>query len=289
MATKKNKNNRRLILVLLPVIIVLLTVLLTLIQRTGPAEKPVEAAVIEPEAEHESAAAKIIEPAEDKGTIYFVIDDVGYNIDQLEPFLALDCSLTFAILPFLPYSNAAARQIEQKEKEYIIHMPMEPVNGEDPGPGALYTSMEADEIQASAMEILVSLPGAEGVNNHMGSKFTSDTTSMDAFLQVLKQEGKFYLDSYTTAESVVRESSERNNMIYNKRDVFVDNTPRAEDMEKAIREGFVLAEKQGEAVLIGHVWSENLPGVIEKLYREGIEKGYRFAHLSELYGQEGSS
>lgn len=299
MATKKNKQNRKLLLVFLPVIVVLLIVLLTFIQRVDRPAEPETAVVIEPETgtgtgpepetEHKTIVEKIIEPETMKGKIYLVIDDVGYNIDQLESFLELECPLTFAILPFLPYSDDAAQRIEKNKKEYIIHMPMEPINGEDPGPGALFTTMETDELRDSASAIISSLSGAQGVNNHMGSRFTSDKKSMNTVLQVLKEEGKFYLDSYTTAESVVEEMCNQNNMVYHKRDVFVDNNQEAENMEKAMRDGFVLAEKRGEAVLIGHVWSDNLPAVIEELYREGIKNGYQFAHLSELYKKDGSS
>ena len=292
MAARGNKKTKNMILVLLPVIIVLLIVMLTLIKRIERNPEPVETGsvepktIIEPEKIKKTESEKVKVIPKIRGSIYLVIDDVGYNSNQLEPFLQLECPLTFAILPFLPYSDEDAHKIELNKKEYIIHMPMEPLNGEDPGPGALYTTMLPEEIRKSTKDILNSLPGAKGVNNHMGSRFTSDRKAMDIVLKALKQEGKFYLDSYTTARSIVAEMSAQNDMIYQKRDIFIDNTPESDDMKKAIRNGFTLAEGKKFAVLIGHVWSDNLPSVIKEMYREGREKGFEFRYLSELYTQE---
>jgi len=130
-----------------------------------------------------------------KGHLIFVIDDVGYNLKQLQPFLDLPFKITFAILPGLAYTEEAAAMIHNAGKEYILHQPMDAVNGSDTGPGVIHKGM-------SVTENLVPLPLAAGINNHMGSAGTADKDLMVSLFTVLKGKGMFFLDSRTTSNSV---------------------------------------------------------------------------------------
>src|SRR5690606_41144538 len=47
------------------------------------------------------------------------------------------------------------------------------------------------------------LPHVSGVNNHMGSKATADPRVVSDVLRAVKEAGLFFLDSRTTADSVV--------------------------------------------------------------------------------------
>ena len=45
--------------------------------------------------------------------------------------------------------------------------------------------------------------------------------------------------------------------------------------------GLSIANKNGAAIMIGHVWSaEILPGILAELYPLAIEKGYKFTTVS---------
>jgi polysaccharide deacetylase 2 family uncharacterized protein YibQ len=283
-ARQTRNVNRINILIFVSLIIGLLIVLLVLIPRSERVESVEETSGVakQPVIEEETAAVR----PEVKGKLYFIIDDVGYNLVQLEPFLSLDIPLTFAILPFLPFSADAAEKIEEYGHEYLIHAPMEPMNGEDPGPGALYTEMSRQEIEESTKAMLQDLSGAEGINNHMGSRFTSDPQSMDTLLKTLKNAGKFYLDSYTSAESVAGELCRENGMNYFRRDIFIDNSQDPESMRSAIQQGIGVAETQGHAILIGHVWSEGLPEVLSEMYQKARNQGFQFDTVSSLYKEE---
>ena len=82
---------------------------------------------------------------------------------------------------------------------------MEPVEYPDvnPGPGTLLSSMSPDELISQLEDDLNALPGITGVNNHMGSKLTAESTQMYQIFSILKQRGLFFIDSRTTRSILV--------------------------------------------------------------------------------------
>lgn len=215
-----------------------------------------------------------------RGTLYFVIDDVGYNIQQLEPFLKFPAPLTISVLPGLAYTVEAADLARRAGKEVILHLPMEPLNGEDPGPGAIYANMGENEIDRVLNEHMRELPFVKGVNNHMGSLVTADRRVMFAVLSFLKREKLYFLDSLTTSRSVAGEIAGELQLPFIERSVFLDNQREKQAIKEAIEQGLTIAEKKGFAVMIGHVWSNELAELLMELYPGFIEEGYSLEQLS---------
>lgn len=211
-----------------------------------------------------------------------VIDDAGYNLQGLRPFLELDLPLTIAVLPKLAYSEGSARLSGESAKEVILHLPLEAIGGGDPGPGTIRTSDDDETVMRLVRENLASVPGASGVNNHMGSAATQDERVMGLVLDVLREEGLYFLDSKTTAASVAGRIAGALGLPFAERHVFLDNERDAQSMRRAIREGAELARKNGYAVLIGHVWSDLLPGVLAEEAALLREEGFDFAPLSDI-------
>ncbi len=117
---------------------------------------------------------------EEKGRLAVVIDDAGYDLDELQPFLELPMPLAVAVLPNLPHSREAARRVLAAGKELLLHLPMEPEGRENPGPGALLTADSPEETRRLLDAALATVPGAVGMNNHMGSRATADEVLMTA-------------------------------------------------------------------------------------------------------------
>lgn len=68
---------------------------------------------------------------------------------------------------------------------------------------------------------------------------------------------------------------------YYERNVFLDNKKVREDIIAEIMKGLSIANKNGTAIMIGHVWSaEILPGILREFYPELRDKGYRFSTVS---------
>ena len=74
--------------------------------------------------------------------------------------------------------------------ELMIHVPMEPKNSRlDPGPDVLRTDMNVHTLKAKLDDILGRFPGYVGINNHMGSRFTTDSHAITVVITELKRHG----------------------------------------------------------------------------------------------------
>jgi len=173
-------------------------------------------------------------PPENRGTVVFVIDDAGNNLWELEPFLRFPGPLTIAVLPGLPHSAQAARLIRAAGKEVFLHQPMEALGGQPPGPGAIYSGMSAAEIKSILSRNLAEIGPVAGMNNHQGSKITMDSEAMETILGFCAERGIYFLDSRTTAETVVPATAGRLGVTIGERDVFIDNEQNKASMVRYI-------------------------------------------------------
>jgi polysaccharide deacetylase 2 family uncharacterized protein YibQ len=215
-----------------------------------------------------------------RGRLALIIDDAGYDLSELQPFLELSLPLAVAVLPNLPQSAEAARRVRAAGKELLLHLPMEPEGGENPGPGALLTGMSAAELENRLDAALASVPGAVGVNNHMGSKATADQALMDVVLGLLERRGLFFIDSRTTSLTVAAEEAKRLGVPYLARKVFLDAVDGG--IEGSLEAAVEAAGQDGAAVAIGHVQTKGLAAILRRA-SEGMEaSGVRPASLSAL-------
>jgi polysaccharide deacetylase 2 family uncharacterized protein YibQ len=242
-------------------------------------EKPVITVSIQPAAQRATPPEL---PPENRGTLVFIIDDAGNNLRELEPFLRFPGPLTIAVLPGLPHSAQAARLIRAAGKEVFLHQPMEAMGGQPPGPGAIYSGMSADEIKSILSRNLAEIGPAAGINNHQGSKITMDNEAMETILGFCAEHGLNFLDSRTTAETVVPAAALRLGITIGERDVFIDNEQDKTSMVRYIGEGLKRARQRGSAILIGHAWSPELAPALAELYPELEKQGYSFASASAL-------
>ena len=63
------------------------------------------------------------------------------------------------------------------------------------------TTMSDNEIRSEVEAAIAAVPGAIGVNNHMGSKATADSRVMQTVLGAVWDAGLIFLDSRTTPDS----------------------------------------------------------------------------------------
>jgi polysaccharide deacetylase 2 family uncharacterized protein YibQ len=99
---------------------------------------------------------------------------------------------------------------------------------------------------------LTTVPGAVGVNNHMGSKGTADPRVMRAVLAVVKAQGLVWVDSRTTTATVGAQLASEMGIRAASRHVFLDNEDDAQAIRTQIGRLIETARRQGEAVAIGH-------------------------------------
>lgn len=196
--------------------------------------------------------------------IAFIIDDIGSSISRAQGFLDLKMPITFSILPKLQYSDILAEEIYEQGQEIMLHQPMEPYRHEiDPGPGALYISYRDSEIEEIIEENLSQIPQATGVNNHMGSRFTSCSDKVVEALKIIKQNDLFFVDSLTSSHSQAYKMARRLNMRTAPRNVFLDTSPDIRDIRRQLRHLRQYALKHGAAIGIGHPHLSTLTALYE--------------------------
>jgi polysaccharide deacetylase 2 family uncharacterized protein YibQ len=141
---------------------------------------------------------------------------------------------------------------------------MEPEGRADPGPGALAEGMSAGEVARRTRAAIEAVPGAVGVNNHMGSRLTADESTMRAMLGVVAERGLFFVDSRTTPDSVAERVARELGVPTAARDVFLDAEGDASSIAAELERLLELARRQGAAIAIAHPH----PATLELLERE---------------------
>jgi polysaccharide deacetylase 2 family uncharacterized protein YibQ len=217
-----------------------------------------------------------------RGTLVFIIDDAGNNLQELEPFLRLSAPLTIAVLPGLPHSAEAARRIRAAGKEVFLHQPMEAIGGQNPGPGAIYTGMSTAEIVAILSKNIAEIGPIAGMNNHQGSKITMDRQIMETVLSFCREQGICFLDSRTSAETVVPAVARKLGIKIGERNIFIDNDQSRPAMNRSIENGLERASQTGSALMIGHTWSPELAPLLAELYQKFIAQGYEVVTAAEF-------
>lgn len=184
--------------------------------------------------------------------IVIVIDDMGVDRHRSDKVVALPGPLTLA---WLPYARELPQQTEKARThghELIVHMPMEPTGKEDPGPGALLTTLNEAALRERLSTNLSAFQGFVGINNHMGSRFTADRAGMAVVMAELGSRGLMFLDSRTTATTAAGPLSAHYHVPMLSRDVFLDHVMTAQGVAASLAKVEQIARKNGLAIAIGH-------------------------------------
>ncbi len=195
--------------------------------------------------------------------IAVLIDDLGTNFKEFERLRRIDSHLSFAILPFQPYSVKIAKKAHFYHQDVLLHLPMEPENHHRPGKGAIDHLMTKEEIVRQVRLDLGALPYVQGVNNHMGSRITADREEMVLVLKEVRAKELFFVDSRTTAESIAYIVAHDIGIKSAERQVFLDDSDRPEDIRKELLRLVHLAHQRGSAIAIGHPRSNTMKALEE--------------------------
>ncbi|MCM3783084.1 divergent polysaccharide deacetylase family protein [Neobacillus mesonae] len=184
-----------------------------------------------------------------------IIDDLGNGMKGTEEIMSLPIKVTVAIMPFLPTTKKDAEFAHQKGIDVLIHMPMEPQRGRKDwlGPGAITSDLSDEEIRKRVEAAIDDVPHAIGMNNHMGSKITTDRRIMSIVLDVCKERGLFFVDSKTHHQSVVAELAIQKGLPPVVNDIFLDDRHTISHVTNQIKLAEKKLENQDTCVMIGHV------------------------------------
>lgn len=216
-----------------------------------------------------------------KGRIAIVLDDWGYNLNNVALVKEIPYPLTIAVLPGLPYSSAVSEALHKEGFEIILHLPMEPREKYRLEHDTIMTGMDEARMKGIFEKSLASVPCARGVSNHMGSRATEDNKTMTVVCDELRERGLYFLDSLVTSGSVGFTLSRRAGIPAARRDIFLDNMQDPAYIASQMRKLQKKAALYGSAVGIGHDRKTTLKTLRQEMPRMEQE-GYRFVFVSEL-------
>jgi polysaccharide deacetylase 2 family uncharacterized protein YibQ len=220
-------------------------------------------------------------PFKGRAQIAVVIDDLGMDRRRSARAVTLLSPLTFSYLPYardLPQQTADARAAGH---ELLVHLPMEPTNGADPGPKPLLTELSQAELLKRLRWDLSRFSGFVGVSNHMGSRFTADPQSMGTVLEEISSRGLLFLDSRTTARTVAPRLARRLGVPFAERNVFLDNEVDIQSVRKRLVELEKMASHHGYAVGLGHPHDATLDALADWLPTLA-ERGFVLVPISSI-------
>ena len=210
----------------------------------------------------------------DRPAISVIIDDLGYDKRIARKFLKIDKNITFSILPHSPFQNQIAKEAYNNGTEIMLHLPMEPLKYPviNSGPGTIFSSMPPDELIHQLELDLDAIPFIIGVNNHMGSKITTNSSQIYQIFSILKKRNLFFIDSRTTSQSICKPSARLFKLPFAERSVFLDNKLEIEAITTQLERLVQIAERDGSAIGIGHphlntckVLTDKLPELSQKI------------------------
>lgn len=228
-------------------------------------------------------------PAATLTPLYLVLDDAGASVEQLEPFLALDGSFTISVIPGLAESHRVVEAVLSAGKEAFLHLPLEPLGSQNPGGSVIMVNHSDEEIRRKLIEQVESLSGIRGVNNHMGSRATQDERVMRVILEELEKKNLLFLDSRTTANSIVPQVADSLNLPIAVRNVFLDHERSEEFIRASLQKSMDIASRQGYAVMIGHVTVPLLAEILKEEYPRMQRLGFAIFPITDILTRDDSS
>ena len=196
---------------------------------------------------------------EEKIKLTIIIDDIGNSFKTAKQIWAINRNITLSILPFLKYSKKISIYAKKHHLPVMLHFPMEPLNYKNKLENFfLLTNMDDKRFFKVMDSVLNSIPYYQGINNHMGSRFTSDEKSLEKFFDIIRFKRVFFIDSRTTPLSKAAKISLENGILTGVRDVFLDNKLKVSYILQQLNKLYKIACEKKYAIAIGHPHKETI-------------------------------
>jgi hypothetical protein len=162
----------------------------------------------------------------------------------------------------------------------MVHLPMEAQSFSAEEPMTLRVSDSDAKIQSRIRAIKEAFPRVSYINNHTGSKFTSDEMAMNRLIYALKAQNIYFIDSRTTADTKAPKVMKNFGLEYVSRDVFLDHDLDKKSVKKQIKKAIKVAKLHGTAIAIGHPHENTLAALRESKH---LFKDVELVYIDRLY------
>jgi len=204
-----------------------------------------------------------------KPMLAIVIDDFGQDRGGVREMLELPVAVTCAIMPNMEFTQKDAEDAHSVGKEVIVHMPMQARPG-DPmswyGPEPILLWHGREQAQAIAQRAVASVPHAVGMNIHVGSGSSEREAIVGGVMEVCREAGFYFLDSYTSAKSVCERVAGECGVPFLIRHVFLEHGNRSKaGVKTQLKRAVEIAKERGSCIAIGHVGPEGGKPTVEAI------------------------
>jgi len=202
--------------------------------------------------------------ADKRPRIALVIAEMGVNRQMTERALAeLPGPVTLAFSANAPGLDQWVRRAREDSHEVLLGVPMEPTTfpRDDPGPGALLTTLSDSGNIERLQRAMARSQGYVGIVNHMGSRFTNAPDSLKPVVAELKARGLLLLDNRQGLRSLGGRMATQAGVPRALVDRQLDQVPSRDAIDVQLDELTALARERGVAVAI----AAPLPLVVERI------------------------
>ena len=214
--------------------------------------------------------------------ISIIIDDMGYRLLSGNRAVNLPGAITYSFLPHSPHGVSLSQLANEKNKEVMLHIPMEAESGKKLGPGGLTECMTEEKFVKVLESNIESVPYAKGFNNHMGSLLTKSQLWMTMLMrEVATDKNLFFVDSKTTSRSIAWQVARDEGLKSIKRDIFIDHEESVEFIQRQLKKLIRKAKRKGTALAIAHPKKITL-SVLEKWLPKLEAEGIKLVSVSTL-------
>jgi len=203
-----------------------------------------------------------------KPKLAIILDDVSVK-SQVQAIKNLKLPLTMSFLPPSKYRPNSAK-LAANEDFYMVHLPMEAMSFTKEEPFTLRVEDSQSKISNRIQKVKELFPNVKYINNHTGSKFTSNERAVNKLIYELKKRDINFVDSRTIADTKVPKVMKNYGLKYIGRDVFLDHHSDKKYVKGQIKEAIRIAKEHGNAIAIGHPHKNTLLAIHESkaLFRD---------------------
>ncbi|RUM66265.1 MAG: divergent polysaccharide deacetylase family protein [Sulfurospirillum sp.] len=210
--------------------------------------------------------------------LVIIMDDIG-NSRQVQHLKELGMKITPSIFPSTK-SHPNTPKFAKSFKCYMVHVPMEAYHFNRVEENTLKVSDSLNKIDQKISSIHKDFPNAVAINNHTGSKFTSNIEAMDRLFCTLNKYHIHFIDSKTAPHTLGEKMQKIHKSLVYTRDVFLDNKPDVDYIITQILKAVKKAKRKGFAIAICHPRKETFKALKSA---KNLLEDVKLIYAKELY------
>ncbi|AQW88280.1 divergent polysaccharide deacetylase [Campylobacter pinnipediorum subsp. caledonicus] len=215
-----------------------------------------------------------------KPKLAIVIDDVA-NRHHVDMIRSVGIKMTPSFFPKTKH-HLDTPKLAKEFEFYMIHLPMQAQHFSSPEINTLNVQDSEKLIDKKIKDIRADFPNAKFMNNHTGSKFTSDFSAMEKAYKAFIKYDFIFIDSKTISTTKVKKVAKKYKKPYISRDVFLDDKDNKASINEEIKNAINTAKQKGYAIAIGHPRKNTIE--VLKQNRSYILDNVELVYVKDLYG-----